>query len=141
MIGIRSESVNSFRIKCFELVVGHHDEVEGPDMPPLFIDWERLQAMYERREFEVLVAYDVSDSGGTVIGYLAYLKHYPLHYKNKLFATTDSFYVRPEYRNKGVFKKLLKFAEGLLEEEGVYMLQVIHKGEGDTEVISKRRIQ
>lgn len=80
-------------------------------------------------------AYMVAEDEGFARFYLVYIEDKAVAYlsmlaapmtqhKGQLQAATDSFYVAPDYRNGGVFGKLLEFVEQDLKACGIRFLSV-----------------
>lgn len=68
--------------------------------------------------------YSVTNKNNKFIGYMSVLSSEMLHHKNTMQATTDSFYIHPSYRSKGVFKQLIEFVENDLRNEGIRFFSI-----------------
>lgn len=57
-------------------------------------------------------------------GYVVILASEMIHHKGTIQAVTDSFYIKPEYRSTGVFKKLLEYVELSMVQNNIRFLTV-----------------
>lgn len=104
-----------------ELTEDHWKEVPfGEYQLELDLDTDTYVAMESGGHCTCLIA----SIGGTPVGYLLLLAGVMLHHKGLYQVTSDSFYVAPEYRAKGVFPALLKEAEELCASEGLQFLSM-----------------
>lgn len=82
-------------------------------------------------------AYQLADREEYLRCYLMYHENAPIAYvsimaapmykhKGMLSATTDAYYVAPEYRKSGVFGKLIEFVEKDLAEFGIEFFTISH---------------
>lgn len=59
---------------------------------------------------------------GNFAGYMLIMASEMSHYRDVIQATTDSFYVKPEYRSSGVFAELLSYVEKDLLDNNIRFL-------------------
>lgn len=91
--------------------------VRGEEIP-VELDIDSYQALEDSGYLTCIVA----EVDGNIAGYLVVIAYQPTHHKGKLLAVTDAFYVLPEYRNTGVFKQLVDYAEKRCEDAGIVAL-------------------
>jgi GNAT superfamily N-acetyltransferase len=58
------------------------------------------------------------------VAYMSVMAHTMMQHKDEVAATTDAFYVAPDYRKGGVFGKLLEFVEQDLKACGIRFFTV-----------------
>ena len=90
----------------------HQDEIK------LEPDYDRYLQMEDK-----LKVFTLRDRG-ELVGYLIVIVDNHLHYASTLWATTDVFYLKPEYRNMSFGSTLLQFCEDCLKEDGVDVFMV-----------------
>jgi hypothetical protein len=73
-----------------------------------------------------------------LIGYSFFIAQYSLHYKHKILAVNDLFYVLPEHRCKFLGIKLIKESEKILQELGINQVHMRTKTYADFGSILKR---
>ena len=61
---------------------------------------------------------------GNYAGYMIIMAADMLHHKGTVQATTDSFYIVPEYRSSGAFGELLRYIEQDLRENNIRFLTI-----------------
>lgn len=107
---------------CRHLYVPHYKEVPyGAGILEQDIDHESYRMLEQAGSLYVYVACH----GRKPVGYMAVTVHRLLHHKNKMRAVTDTFYVTPSYRSKGVFKALVDAIEMECVANGLVALQVV----------------
>jgi ribosomal protein S18 acetylase RimI-like enzyme len=93
------------------------------DVKAFNFDWnqtrERLRQFLMDQKYFVLVA----EEAGKPVGFIALYESYAL-YAEGAFGTIPELYVRPEYRSKGVGKKLTDKAKELAAAKGWARLEV-----------------
>lgn len=104
------------------MVQAHYTEVPFADAElPLDIHWEAYQELQDR---DLLLIYTAEDAGMTV-GYIVVIASPMLHHKGHMLAYTDSFFVHPAFRGKGVIKLLVDAVVQACKAGGVYSLHLI----------------
>lgn len=99
----------------------HWDEVPfGPYHMPLNLDHESYMAAEDEGYARYYLVY-VED---TAVAYMSIFATPMIQHKGELSAVTDAFYVAPDYRNGGVFGKLLEFVEQDLKACGIRFFTV-----------------
>lgn len=91
--------------------------VRGEEIP-VELDVEAYQSLEDSGYLTCIVA----EVDGNIAGYIVVIAFQPTHHKGKLLGITDAFYVLPEYRNTGVFKQLVDYAETRCREAGILTL-------------------
>lgn len=91
--------------------------IDGTEIP-VELDIDAYQAMEDSGYLTCVVAEDE----GKIAGYLVVIAYQPTHHKGKLLGITDAFYVLPEYRNAGVFKQLVEYADNRCKQAGILTL-------------------
>lgn len=56
---------------------------------------------------------------GEPMGYISFFLRYHHHHKGSLFASTDCFYISPQFRGKSAFIEMFLQAEEILKQRGV----------------------
>lgn len=106
---------SSLRHEGSALFLLHWLEASADRSVLLDIDWLMFEAD-EAAGGEVCVA---ARSGGLLVGYAVYILGYNRHYRGRLVAQADAFFLRVEDRHGWVGVHLIREAERLLEERGV----------------------
>ena len=103
---------------CFEdikpLVFEHWEYVTDHEWP-VDIDWPTFFRLEDTGILRVMTARD----GDKLVGYALFVLAPALHYRNKLLAHDDAFYLAPAYRKGGNGFQLFRAAEAMLREAGV----------------------
>ena len=101
------------------------------DRIPLDVDLELYSSSDKKGVLHVVVARD----DGRVVGYVFFWVMPHPHYKSYgLQASTDAFYVLPEYRKRGTGARMLMFAKASLQARGVKKLTIstkVHEDHSD----------
>lgn len=92
----------------------HKDDI---DLAP---DWEVYRSLGDR--FFAVGCFD--DITKYCIGYMTFFIAPHPHAKRNTFATSDAFYVAPDFRKAGIGEKLIDFAEDELLKRGVDVIMV-----------------
>lgn len=95
------------------LIAGYTEESSIASMPPISPQMEHYKAIEATGMLEVLAAWD----DDKLAGFMVYLKTVFLHYGAPVFVT-ESFFVAPEYRKKGVGIRLIRAFEARARETG-----------------------
>ncbi len=113
-----------------------------PELRPLFpLLWDEValdkgkfvavcnEELYAKLEaVGILHVVTARTDDGAVIGYHVSMVTPHMHYKDAgMFAFTDMYFTRPEYRTGGLGAKLLCFLEKSLKERGVRKAYLSHK--------------
>lgn len=85
------------------------------------IDHVAYQAMEDNGSLHIVVAKEA----GVLVGYMAVTIHDLCHHSGKLRACTDTFYVMPEYRSKGVMRHMTQFLEVECTVAGIAAIQIV----------------
>jgi GNAT superfamily N-acetyltransferase len=99
----------------------HWDEVPFGSFQ---LELDLVDEVYEYSEQSGYARFYVSMIDTTCVGYMILLASEMLHHRGVIQATTDCFYVAPEYRESSVFKELLEYVENDLRAEGIRFLTV-----------------
>jgi GNAT superfamily N-acetyltransferase len=99
------------------LLATHWEEIAHYRDLPLDPDWDKYRATEERGALRIFTA----RIEGRMVGYLIYIVTPGLHYRSTLQATQDIYFVVPEHRG-GLGRRLLRFADACLKEEGVQVI-------------------
>jgi len=102
--------------EALPLLQAHVGEVSflGQDAK-LDVDWGRYSDIQEAGAFHVYTA----RTDGRLVGYIAYLVMFHLHYQWLKAAMQDVIYLAPESRRGRTAMEMIKFSEDSLREEGV----------------------
>lgn len=115
----RELNLETFLEEAKSLYIEHAKEIGLPGFPDAVHNpWiDRYQQLVQGGYF-----YTVSMRfHGALIGYALFVVDYHTHFDDILIASSDSFYIKPEYRGK-YFKKFSKFIEDDLREVGINLL-------------------
>lgn len=83
-------------------------------------NYKQYMDMIEDDSLVAIAAYD----GNELVGYCLFITFHHLHYKDVLVANDDMYFIKPDYRNRGLGTVMVKFAESVLKERGVKFVQV-----------------
>lgn len=124
MTAIRPCSVSEiFQAPSFaQLSAAYSDEcaLDGLVPPsPDFAIYQKLEALCGQA-FVVLGAFS---DGGELVGFIALMTSINPHY-GQVFCTSESFFVHPDHRKRGVGLKLLQQAKRIAKEGGAIGLKV-----------------
>jgi len=103
------------------MVEGHWRDVTDMEWP-LDVDWEKFKELDRVGIVRLITA----RADGKLIGYFVAILHPALHYKTKLLAHDDAFFLAHEYRGGLVGFKLFRAAEAALRKDGVDRI-VVHE--------------
>lgn len=122
MIVVERISFADFMVQGKHLYVQHYKEVPyGGDNLEQDIDHDMYQAMEDNG---LLIIY-AARHGKKLVGYMAVGVHRMLHHQTKWRAVTDTFYVHPSYRSKGVMKALTDAVEAECAANGFAAFQLV----------------
>ncbi len=93
-------------------------EESGHPTQDLHINWDE----YFRLEEQGHLKFFTARKDGLLIGYFVVLVIAPLTAKFDLIGYYDAVYVHKDYRKSTVGKRLFKFVEACMKEDGVYRL-------------------
>lgn len=100
-------------------ILNNHAEINTDIQTPLEVD----ENMYrEANKIGLLKVFTARGNEGKLVGYSAVWIHKSLHFMSETHATQDVFYVRPEYRGRMVGVRLIRFAETVLRDLGVKVI-------------------
>jgi len=105
-----------------------------PEIGECVIDWAYYQELEKRGMLREIAAYD----GVEIVGILSIIVTKLPHY-SKIIATTESFFVKSEYRKTGLGTQLLKIAEKVSVHLGASALMVSAPHNGRLEFILPRK--
>ena len=91
-------------------------EESGHPTETLVIDWDAYFALEEVGRLKFFTA----RKEGLLIGYFVVLITSPLTTKGSLIGVYDAVYVHKDYRKSTVARRMFKFVEGCMKEDGVY---------------------
>lgn len=127
------EQAESWKLGAQWLFPLHYEELaRDKDRIPMDLDFDRYKTAEDNGQLLIVVA-KVEE---TIIGYFvcALLPH--LHYKSSgLMATTDMYFVHPEYRRGGTGTQLILFVEAVLKSLGVTKFYVSTKLHSDNSLL------
>ena len=110
-------------VECFEqvnkMLTEHHREASNYQDVTLNPDFE----MYKEANKKGLLRIYCCLDDDIIVGYLTYLIFSHIHYKHKLVANQDIYYLDGKYRKGFIAVKLFKFAEKHLKTIGVNYVQ------------------
>jgi GNAT superfamily N-acetyltransferase len=84
-------------------------------MRPLAFKWETYKDLERRGECKLFVAREDE----RLIGFALYVMQHHLHHADQYVAHCTMIGVRPEFRNKGIGRSLIQFAEEWLRNYGI----------------------
>jgi len=93
-------------------------EESGHPTETLVIDWESYFALEEVGRLKFFTA----RKDGLLIGYFVVIITSPLTTKGELVGSYDAVYVHKDYRKSTVARRLFKFVEDCMKEDGIYRL-------------------
>jgi GNAT superfamily N-acetyltransferase len=114
MLSFQRERIQDCWQDIEPLVAGHWDEVTDHEWP-VDVDWP----MFFKLEDTGIVRLMTARDGERVVGYVLFILAPALHYRSKLLAHDDAFYLHPEYRKGGAGFALFRAAEDMLREDHV----------------------
>ena len=115
-VAFQTESFSQAWPDAGPLLMRHWDEVAAKEITgPLDVD----EKLYRQMDSAGLLHITTARAGHELVGYAAYLIYRNHHYRQKLIADADVFFLAPEYRCGLCGLRLLKSAEAALIERGV----------------------
>jgi len=93
-------------------------EESGHPTETLVIDWDSYFALEEVGRLKFFTA----RKDGLLIGYFVVIITSPLTTKGELVGSYDAVYVHKDYRKSTVTRRLFKFVEACMKEDGIYRL-------------------
>jgi GNAT superfamily N-acetyltransferase len=84
-------------------------------MRPLAFKWETYKVLEQENACRLFLARE----DDTLVGFALYVVQDHLHHENQIVAHCTMIGVRPEYRNMGIGRALIGFAEAWFREHGV----------------------
>lgn len=118
MITIDKENVMDIYEEMLPLLEAHFDEVGVYKEFTLDPEWNTYSCLEDEED---LVCYTVRDNG-KLVGYVVYIMHPSLHYKDETFAEMDVIYLDPNYRGGTTAAQLLMDAEDYCYNHGATMI-------------------
>lgn len=91
-------------------------EESGHPTQNLNIDWEAYFRLEDLGQLKFFTARD----GNLLVGYFVVLIMTPLTSKHEPIGYYDAVYVHPDYRKSSTGRKLFKFVESCMKEDGIY---------------------
>jgi len=91
-------------------------EESGHPTEPLVIDWDT----YFKLEEAGLLKFFTARADGKLVGYFVVVITSPLTTKGELVASYEAVYVDKGYRKSMVARRLFKFVEECIREDGIY---------------------
>lgn len=121
MIEIKQEFLSLIRPEIEPLTKNHWSETESfKEELPVDVDWDMLESLEQAGVLYVFVA----RVDGFVAGYLSFVKGTHFNYKGATFANDVGFFVDAPYRKFGLGVKLMKFAESVLKNDGIKLVNI-----------------
>jgi len=114
MLTFQQERMHDAYREIERLVPEHWSYVTTNEWPA-DVDWEAMLRLEDIGILRLMVA----RNAGELVGYAVFLLAPALHYKGKLFAHDDAFFLSAPHRKGGNGFKLFKAAETMLREAGV----------------------
>ena len=108
------EDYATFKAESQALLTDNASEI-NPYNIPLDVDWKKYEILYKNGN---VGAYTCRIEFRLVAYIILVADNHP-HHKDKIFCTTDCFYVHPKYRRTKVAHNLIKFVESDLKHKGV----------------------
>lgn len=93
--------------------IAHYDDI------PLDPNWPQYEAM---ESGGLLRVFTVRDERFALIGYCIYVVAPGLHYKPVTYANQDILFILPEFRRGRIGRRLVRFTEDALKQEGVHIV-------------------
>lgn len=126
MISFQTEKYIECIAEMQPMLEAQWEEVEGnQEELPLEPDYEQYQKLCDANMLQVVTA-RLDDK---LIGYLVTFVVPHLHHMNTRWASSDVFYIKPEYRKTAVAAKLIQLTENILRDQGVKMLSLHMKAQ------------
>ncbi|EFL84940.1 hypothetical protein HMPREF0326_02269 [Desulfovibrio sp. 3_1_syn3] len=117
------------------LLARHWDEVAAKDITgSLDVD----EALYLSMDKADLLHITTARDEGVLVGYAAYLIYRNHHYRRKLIADADVFFLLPECRKGLLGLHLLRAAESVMRERGVNVIVQKVKASHDCGALFRR---
>lgn len=108
------ETIDAVLGEIRPLLESHWDEIAHFREFPLDPAWDEYRKAEDRGALRIFTA----RCGQTLVGYLIYVVGPGLHYQSTIQAVQDIYFVMPSCRG-GLGRRLLRFADASLKEEGV----------------------
>lgn len=124
MITYQKESMESCWDDFYPLLEKHFEENYPSDLT-FNPDYPVYYHMFVTGRVKAYTARDE----GEPIGYMSIVVSPHLHCKDVRWAMSDAIYVKPEYRNKGVFQALKEFVESDINADFISYGAITHKFE------------
>ena len=100
----------------------HNDEVPFADGSiPYELDIDLYELMESQGYLRCVCAFDAESN---LAGYIILMAQPLMHHKGYWSATTDAFYVLPQYRGTRLFKDMLDYCESLCKSSGVSVIML-----------------
>jgi len=91
-------------------------EESGHPTEDLVIDWDSYFSLEEAG----LLKFFTARKGGLLVGYFVVIVTQPFTTKGQLVACYDAVYVHKDHRKSMVARRLFKFVEACVKEDGIY---------------------
>lgn len=135
MITYQVDNWDNVKNSILGMVNNHWKEIEDyQDELPIDLDLDMYHMLNQAGYLKVIIVKDKDK----IIGYHILIINKCLHYKNKLMAATDMFYLNPDYRKGFNGIKLFKFTEKVMVKENVKLLLYSSKYNYNKGIIFKR---
>ena len=119
MIILKHESLLSAKPDLIPLLQEHWMETEpNQETIPLDVDWKEYARLDQSGILHIFTARKDSE----LLGYCVVLLSNSIHHKGHLFASTDVFYVKKEYRKSSIGADLCRFAQDQCAEKGASLM-------------------
>lgn len=110
------------------LLERHWQEIEDTE---LFGEMCIFSELYEKLHEAGMLHCTTARDDGALVGYAVYIVAPAMHYRNRLCADSDVFFLLPEYRKGRAGITLLQTAEEALKKRGVNIIMQKFKAQHD----------
>jgi GNAT superfamily N-acetyltransferase len=112
---IAVEPVTLARIDLAELAEQHYQEVNFFRDRPLDINWDSYTSADQTGHYHLITARHLDQ----LIGWAGYFVYEHMRHRGYQIAREDWYYVKPQYRNRGIGRSIFTAAESTLRQRGV----------------------
>ncbi len=124
MLTLAQERLSQIRDEAWPLLLRHWEEIAlNKETTPLDPDWDA----YKRLEDAGVLHVTTLRLDGELIGYVSFFVGPNFHYKTKIVASDDIFYLAPEHRQGLLGRSLLKAAHMAVIAAGATKIVHRHK--------------
>lgn len=129
------ESLSAVRPEVTDLISLHWEEIaQFKDVQKLDPDWEQYDLLEQKGRLWIMTARD----DGKLVGYIAMLMGYHLHYRKLLTAVDDLHFIHPDYRKGLTGYRLLAMTVKVMRGKGVRFIAFRTKAFADHGALFER---